>query len=367
MSERADCVVIGAGIVGLAVGRALALSGREVLLLESQNAVGTGISSRNSEVIHAGLYYPAQSLKATFCVAGRQAIYQYCNRRQILYRRLGKIIIATSDAETAQLYKYAAQAAANGVSDIRHLCAEEVKQLEPAVHCTAGLLSPSTGIVDSHGLMLAFQADIEANKGLVVLNTYVTGGELGHSEINLELSDGLFVQARTVINAAGLHAQELSRRLKGLPSHKIPPLFLAKGHYFSLAGPSPFHRLVYPIANTAGLGVHVTLDLAGRVRFGPDVEWVDDIDYSFDENRRKTFVDAIKVYYPSLDEAKLAPAYVGIRPKIVGKDQAPADFLICGPEEHNGSSYIALYGIESPGLTASLELANHVCRILMPS
>lgn len=363
MTEQVDCVVVGAGVVGLAIGRALALAGREVIVLEAESAIGTGTSSRNSEVIHAGIYYPPGSLKAKLCVSGRQALYAYCTQRHVEHRRIGKIIVATTEAQIRELAKYADQAAANGVLDMQYLDVAAVRKLEPAVRCVGGLASPSTGIVDSHALMLAYQADLEANNGTVLLNTAVVGGKFLDHHIELQTSD-VSLHAKTVINAAGLNAQALSRSVRGVPPGSVPDQFLAKGHYFTLSGRSPFNRLVYPIADTAGLGVHVTLDLSGRARFGPDVEWVDTVNYGFDASRHAAFCEAIRSYYPDLNDARLQPAYVGIRPKIVGKGRAAADFCIRGPADHDGVSYVALYGIESPGLTASLALAEHVVQLL---
>jgi L-2-hydroxyglutarate oxidase LhgO len=363
MSERVECVVIGAGVVGLAIARELALDGREVLLLEAQNAIGTGTSSRSSEVVHAGIYYPTGSLKATLCVAGREALYDYCEQRLVEHRRLGKIIVATTDAQVLELRKYAAQAALNGVHDLRYLTSQQVSKFEPAVRCVAGLLCPSTGIVDSHGLMLAYQADLEAHGGSVVLNTPIAGGALHPNSITLRVP-GMTLQARAVVNAAGLSAQAVSRMLNGVASQTIPGQFLAKGHYFTLTGRSPFNRLVYPIADAAGLGIHATLDISGRVRFGPDVQWIDSIDYSFDASRHAAFCEAIRPYYPELNDSRLQPDYAGIRPKIVGKGERAGDFCFRGPRDHDGVSYVALYGIESPGLTASLAIAEHVRRLL---
>lgn len=363
MTEQADCVVIGAGVVGLAIGRKLAMSGRDVLVVEAQGAIGTGTSSRNSEVIHAGIYYQVGSLKAKLCVAGRQMLYEYCRHRHVEHRRIGKIIVAASEEQLGELHRYGAQAAANGVLDLQLLTATEVARLEPAVRCVGALASPSTGIVDSHGLMLAYRADIEANNGSVVLHAPLMGGVLHADHIELRIA-GTSVIARSVVNAAGLSAQSVSRSIQGVPPQCIPELYLAKGHYFSCSGSSPFGRLVYPIANEAGLGIHVTLDLAGRARFGPDVQWVDEIDYSFDGSRRAAFCEAIRSYCPDFDGARLQPAYVGIRPKISGPGRATADFSILGPHEHAGASYVALYGIESPGLTASLALAETVAQLL---
>src|SRR5688572_3262997 len=362
MTEQFDCVVIGGGVVGLAIGRALALAGREVVVVEAAGAIGTGTSSRNSEVIHAGIYYPVGSLKAALCVGGRQALYAYCEQRRVEHRRLGKIIVATCSAQVPELRKYAAQAAANGVDDLLWLTAADVEKLEPAVRCVGALHSPSTGIVDSHALMAAFRADLEANGGAVVLNSPVSGGALHEDRIDLQIFDAT-VRARSVVNAAGLDAQALSRTLQGVPPQSVPSLFLARGHYFTLAGRSPFSRLVYPIADTAGLGIHVTLDLAGRARFGPDVQWIEQVDYHFDATRRAAFSAAIKSYYPELDEQRVQSEYVGIRPKLAGRNQRAADFCVRGPADHGGASYAALYGIESPGLTASLALADHVARL----
>lgn len=365
MAEILDCVVIGSGVVGLAIARALAIEGREVVVVEAEGAIGTGISSRNSEVIHAGIYYPPGSLKAKLCVAGNRALYAYCTRKHVDHRRLGKLIVASREEHIAELQRYHRQAAQNGVR-LEHLTAKEIKKLEPEVHCVAGLSSPSTGIVDSHGLMHAYLADLESHKGSVVLNTPVVAGSLLPQRISL-LAGGIEIRARTVVNAAGLNAQSVSRILDGVDCHTIPQLFLAKGHYFSLSGRSPFRRLVYPIASGAGLGIHVTLDLSGNARFGPDVQWVEAIDYGCDNERRSHFCDAIRLYYPDLDEHRLRPAYAGIRPKLARETGGWADFCIRGPADHSGTSYVALYGIESPGLTASLALADHVVRLIKGS
>jgi L-2-hydroxyglutarate oxidase LhgO len=367
MSEKIDCAVIGAGVIGLAVARALALSGREVIVLESESAIGTGISSRNSEVIHAGIYYPTGSLKAQLCVAGRQLLYQFCASHAVEHRRIGKLIVATSIHDAAMLERYQAQAAANGVTDLRQLTPEEAAQLEPEVRSAAALFSPSTGIVDTHGLMSAYQADVEANGGIVALNSPVTGGRLDRSEIELEIGGAAptNLRAASVINCAGLNAQMISGRMLGVPASAIAPRYLAKGHYFSLSGRSPFRHLVYPVANSAGLGTHVTLDLSGNARFGPDVQWIEQIDYGIDEARRADFASAIKLYYPQLDESRLQPSYTGIRPKISHAGQSAADFCIRGPSAHANCPFVALYGIESPGLTASLAIAEHVATLLV--
>jgi L-2-hydroxyglutarate oxidase LhgO len=361
-----DCVVIGAGVVGLAIGRALGSRGHEVLVLETERAIGTGSSSRNSEVIHAGIYYPTASLKAQLCVTGRGLLYAYCEARNIPHRRLGKLIVATSTDELPVLGQYLRQASANGVDDLTDLSRVQVRTLEPEVECVAGVLSPSTGILDSHALMLAYQADLEAQGGIVSLGSPVTAGALGRGEIELRVGGSSPTSLRTsiLVNAAGLDAQCVSAGLEGLRADAVPGRFLAKGHYYALTGRSPFGRLVYPIGSSANLGTHATLDLQGHTRFGPDVAWIREVDYSFDEDRRASFVAAIRRYYPGLDEARLHPAYTGIRPKIVGPGEAAADFCIRGPADHDGCPYVALYGIESPGLTASLAIAKHVVQLL---
>jgi L-2-hydroxyglutarate oxidase LhgO len=366
MTERIDCAVIGAGVVGLAIARALARAGREVIVLESESAIGTGTSSRNSEVIHSGIYYPTGSMKARFCVYGRDLLYRFCAQNSVEHRRIGKLIVASSEEEIPTLAKYQAQALANGVTDLRRLTLAEASTLEPEVRCTAALLSPSTGIVDSHGLMLAYQADLEAHGGVLSLNSPVAGGRLHEREIALQVGGDmpLAVRAASVVNCAGLNAQSVSGCLAGVPAAAIPARFLAKGHYFSLTGPSPFRHLVYPLANSVGLGTHVTLDLNGAARFGPDVQWIEHIDYGFDEARKGEFAAAIRRYYPQLDDSRLQPAYTGIRPKISQAGRPAGDFCIRGPSDHGDCPYVALYGIESPGLTASLAIAEHVAALL---
>ncbi len=366
MTERVDCIVVGAGVVGLAVAQALARAGREVIVLEREGAIGTGISSRNSEVIHAGIYYPTGSLKAQLCVAGRQLLYRHCEQYGVEHRRIGKLIVATSERERPTLAKYEALARANGVEDLRPLLPEETAELEPNVSCVAALWSPSTGIVDSHGLMLSYQAELEARQGVIACNSPVLRGRVAADAVTLEVGGEVAtsLSAATVVNCAGLGAQRISHSLEGLPAETVPPLYYAKGYYFSLAGKSPFHHLVYPLPNAAGLGTHVTLDLNGQARFGPDVQWISAIDYGFEPSRKAEFAAAIRLYYPELDEARLQPAYTGIRPKLASASQAAADFCIHGPAEHGGCSYVALYGIESPGLTASLAIAARVQALL---
>jgi L-2-hydroxyglutarate oxidase LhgO len=366
VSEQFDTIVIGAGVVGLAVARALAMSGREVIVLEAENRIGSITSSRNSEVIHAGLYYPVGSSKARLCVSGKHALYAYCEARAIPHRRCGKLVVAATDAETVYLEKLLRQAEANGVDDCRLISARELRVLEPALVGSAALLSPSTGIIDSHSLMEAYAVDIESHGGMVVLRTPVTGGFISSDRINLEIggADPATLDARLVVNCAGLHAWQVSNAIVGLDTTRIPPRHLAKGSYFSLEGRAPSQRLIYPVPEPGGLGVHLTLDLAGQARFGPDVEWTNATDYAVDPSRAKSFYAAIRRYWPDLPDNALQPAYSGIRPKVSGPDGAATDFLIHGPAETGAARYVALYGIESPGLTASLAIGDEVVRLL---
>ncbi len=362
MSERIECVVIGAGVVGLAIGRALARAGREVLVLEAAAASGTGASARSSEVIHAGIHYPRGSAKARLCVAGRRLLYDYCAAHGIAHRRCGKLIVATAAAERPQLAAIESSARANGVTDLRWLEAAEVRQWEPALACVAALHSPSTGIVDSHGLMRSLAGEIERFGGAIACRTPLQRGAFDGGGLRLEAGEGvdaLELEAAVVINSAGLDAHAVARRL-GVPEQAIPPLHYAKGTYFSLRGHAPFSRLIYPVPEPGGLGVHLTLDLGGRARFGPDVEWVEHIDYTVDPARAARFQTAIRRYWPGLPEGALQPAYCGIRPKLSGPGQPPADFVIQGPGIHGIAGLINLYGIESPGLTAALAIAEVV-------
>jgi len=360
--EEIGCAVIGAGVIGLAVARALAARGREVLILEAEGAFGTGISARNSEVIHAGIYYPAGSLKARLCVAGRDRLYAYCAERGVAHRRCGKLIVAGDDAQRGQLARIAAGAAANGVGDLRLLSRDEARALEPALQCSAALLSPSTGIIDSHALMLSLLGDAERDGAVLALNSPVRGGIVTSDGIALEIggAEAMQLRAGIVVNCAGLGAQAVARGLVGLAAKTVPPLHYAKGNYYSLAGHAPFSRLIYPVPETAGLGVHLTLDLGGQARFGPDVEWVDRIDYGVDPRRADAFYAEVRRYWPQLPDGALLPAYAGIRPKPHAPGQAACDFLISDPAQHGIPGLVNLYGIESPGLTASLALAEHV-------
>jgi L-2-hydroxyglutarate oxidase LhgO len=363
-----DVAVIGAGVVGLAVARALALAGREVVVLEAAGAVGTETSSRNSEVIHAGLYYPAGSLKARLCVSGRHALYEYCAARGVAHRRLGKLIVATTEAEIPTLESYAAKGAANGVDDLRFVDAAEVQALEPraGLICARALLSPSTGIIDSHGLMRALEGEARDHGAAVALACPVVGGAVERDGIRLRVGGDspMTVRCRTVVNSAGLWAQRVAASLEGLPAASVPPCHYAKGFYFVLRGQAPFQRLVYPLAVAGGLGIHLTLDLGGQARFGPDVLWVDGVDYAFDESRAPSFYRAIRRYWPALPDGALAPGYTGIRPKLGPAGTAAQDFVIQGPDAHGVQGLVNLYGIESPGLTSCLALADAVVETL---
>ncbi|MFZ4512948.1 MAG: NAD(P)/FAD-dependent oxidoreductase [Geothrix sp.] len=360
--ERVDCVVIGAGVVGLALARTLALRGCEVVVLEAEDRIGTGISSRNSEVIHAGIYYPTGSLKARLCVAGNRSLYAFCAARGVAHRRCGKLIVATTAAETDALAGIQAQALANGVTDLQWLEAAEAQVLEPRLHCAAALLSPSTGIIDSHGLMRALRQDAEDHGAAVVLKSPVLGGRATAAglEVSVGGADPMTLVANRVFNAAGLGAQAVARGFEGIAPSCVPPLHLAKGNYYGLSGSAPFSRLVYPVPSHGGLGVHLTLDLGGQARFGPDVEWLERENYDVDPRRADGFYAAIRTYWPDLAEGALQPAYAGIRPKLHGPGEPAPDFLIQREAAHGVPGLVNLFGIESPGLTACLTLAEEV-------
>lgn len=365
MSEQVDCVVVGAGVVGLAVARALALAGREVMVLEAADAIGTGTSSRNSEVIHAGIYYPQGSLKARLCVQGRQLLYAYCAERGVDHQRCGKLIVATNLGQRDQLETIAGKARANGVEDLRWVAADEAMAMEPALHCVAALHSPSTGIVDSHGLMLALQGDLEHAGGMVVCHAEVCEAAVVASGIWLRTADGTEITARTVVNAAGLQAPALAACMSGMPAQHVPRAYYAKGNYFTLSGRAPFSRLIYPVPEAAGLGVHLTLDLGGQAKFGPDVQWVaGPLDLQVDPARADGFYAEIRRYWPALPDGALVPGYAGIRPKISGPGEPAADFVIQGPQTHGVPGLVQLFGIESPGLTSSLAIAAQVADLL---
>jgi L-2-hydroxyglutarate oxidase LhgO len=363
--DRVDCVVVGAGVVGLAIGRALAVAGREVLVLEGERSIGTGTSSRNSEVVHAGIYYTPGSLKARLCVEGRRLLYAYCAERGVAHRKLGKFIVGTQPAHEAKLAGILAHARGNGVENIDWIEPKDAIAAEPALHCLAALHSRETGIVDSHGLMLGLQGDIENAGGLLAFDapleratrdpsgwTVTTGGAAPFT-----------LGCSWLVNAAGLQAQQVAEAIEPLPAQHIPPRVLARGCYFALPGRAPFSRLIYPVPVDGGLGVHLTLDLGGQAKFGPDVEWIDDIDYTVDPRRADRFYAEIREYWPGLPDGALQPAYAGIRPKLSGPGEPARDFVIAGPGEHGVDGLVNLFGIESPGLTASLAIGAMVAEI----
>lgn len=365
--EQVDCIVVGAGVVGLAVARELALAGREVLVLDAAEGIGTGTSSRNSEVIHAGIYYPAGSLQARSCVEGRELLYAYCRERALPHANCGKLIVATDEAEAAKLTGIQARAAANGVA-LHLLTRAEALAMEPALHCTAALHSPSTGIIDSHAFMLSLQGDAEHAGATFVFHTPVLGGRVTNSGIAIETggAEPMQLACRTLINSAGLHAPDLGRAIQGMPAQHVPGSWYAKGNYFSLTGRNPFSRLIYPVPVPGGLGTHLTIDLGGQARFGPDVEWVETLDYEVRPERGTSFYAAIRRYWPALPDGALTPGYAGIRPKTVPPGAPAQDFVISGPREHGIAELVHLFGIESPGLTASLSLARQVQRSIAP-
>lgn len=403
MDDILDCVVVGAGVVGLAVARALALAGREVVVLEAAEGIGTGTSSRNSEVIHAGIYYPKGSLKARLCVQGKQALYAYCAERGVPHRRCGKLIVATEDAQLTALADIHAKAAANGVGDLKHLSRQEAQALEPEIECVGALLSPSTGIIDSHAFMLALQGDAEHAGAVFAFHSRVARARVVDSGFEIEVQtltgdpgsvstsdsagragsssaagasaggaagpaanagSSTTWHARTLINAAGLHAPDVAARIEGLDARHVPRAHYARGHYFTLSGRPRFQRLIYPVPQPGGLGVHLTLDLQGQARFGPDVQWVDDIDYTVDPRRADAFYAEVRRYWPALPDGALQPGYAGIRPKLAGPEAPNLDFRIDGPAQHGAPGLVNLLGIESPGLTASLAIGDLVAEVL---
>ncbi|MDX8483275.1 NAD(P)/FAD-dependent oxidoreductase [Mesorhizobium sp. VK24D] len=369
--EQVDCVIAGAGVIGLAVARSLTERGLDTLILEVADAIGTGTSSRNSEVIHAGIYYPRGSLKARLCVGGGEMLYRYCAERSIPHSRCGKLIVATDETQKPALASIRANAAACGVDDLRLLDAAEAQALEPALHCTAAVLSPSTGIIDGHALMLALLADAENRGAVLSLNTRIESGRVEPGRIVLATTDaasgGRFdIATQRFVNAAGLGAVALAGSLGGFDRGFLPALRYAKGNYFSKAGRAPFSRLVYPVPEPGGLGVHLTLDLGGGARFGPDVEWTDTLDYRVDPARGECFYAAIRRYWPGLADGSLEPAYSGIRPKLSGPGEANSDFVIQDAATHGIEGLVNLFGIESPGLTSSLAIAEHVATVLAP-
>lgn len=362
--ESIDCVVIGAGVVGLAVARAIAMRGVETIVLERNSGAGQETSSRNSGVIHSGIYYPTGSLKARLCVRGRDLLYEYAEKRGVLHRRCGKLIVAQVHQLEA-LRKLAERALANGVTDLEQLNARQVHELEPAVTCAAALLSPSTGIVDVHELLTNLIADLEAAGGALVLHTSVETAAVGREGIVLSVrsvDDESEILAKRVINAAGLSANDFLRAIRGYPQDRLRATYYAKGSYFACRGVRPFNRLVYPMPSEAGLGVHATLDLDGTTRFGPDVEWVDEPEYSVDPSRAEQFYGAIREYWPGLPDGALQPAYAGVRPKLVGPGSPAGDFVIEDDSVHGIRGLVSLLGIESPGLTSSLAIGEEIAK-----
>jgi L-2-hydroxyglutarate oxidase LhgO len=363
--DRVDAVVIGAGIMGLAVARRLAAAGRDVVILEAEDAVGVHASSRNSEVIHAGIYYPPGSLKARACVEGRQRLYDYCAERGVPHERCAKLIVATDPAQRDELEIIRRRAHANGATDVVHVDAAHARAMEPELRCVAALHSPSTGIVDSHALMHALLRDAERAGAMLALKSTLEKGVVRSDGIELHVAGAEPILATQVVNSAGARAPSLARSIEGFPGDIAPPELYAKGNYYALSTRSPFSRLVYPVPEPGGLGVHVTLDLGGRSRFGPDVEWVDGIDYTVDPSRAERFYSAIRLYWPDLPDGALEPGYAGIRAKVTPQNTPAADFIVQGPRAHGVAGLVNLFGIESPGLTASLPLADEVLSQLL--
>ncbi|MEP0069107.1 NAD(P)/FAD-dependent oxidoreductase [Pyruvatibacter sp.] len=359
-----DTVIAGAGVIGLAVARALALAGQEVIVIERETLIGSHTSSRNSEVIHAGIYYPQGSLKARMCVEGKHKLYEYCAARGLNHKRCGKLIVATTPEQVAELEGIKAKAAANGVDDLTFLNRDEALALEPHLKCDGALLSPSTGIIDSHGLMMSYQGEAEEHGGAIAFGTSIERVEVTGSGFTITTGGeaAAVVTAKRFINAAGPFAPGLADRIEGLAADHKPKAFYCKGNYYSLQGRAPFERLIYPVPEAAGLGVHLTLDLGGQARFGPDTEWVDGVEYSVDPARCDGFYDAIRRYWPGLKDASLVPAYAGIRPKLNAQGEPAADFRIDGPDAHGIAGLVNLLGIESPGLTSSLAIADEVAK-----
>lgn len=373
--DSVDVVVVGAGVVGLACARALAQAGHEVLVIERERRFGSGVSARSSEVVHAGLYHPRGSLKARLCVRGRALLLAYCEARGVAHRRCGKLVVATSAAEVPALEALQARARANGVDGLQLLSAHDALAMEPALSCAAAFHSPGSAVVDSHGLMMALLADAESAGALLALNTPFLGAEPdgGGWRLRTGGSEPFTLRCRWIVNAAGLGAQRVAQAVAGFPAAAVPAQFLAKGHYFALAGRPPFSRLIYPLPVDGGLGIHLTLDLGGQARFGPDVEWLPAgtaeaaLDYAVDGHRAAAFEADVRRYWPTLPDGALLPAYTGVRPKISGPGQPAADFVIAGPLQHGVDGTVQLFGIESPGLTACLAIAESVSAMVAGS
>jgi L-2-hydroxyglutarate oxidase LhgO len=360
--DKVDTLIVGAGVVGLAIARSLSHAGREVVVIEANSGIGEETSSRNSEVIHAGIYYPAGSLMARACVAGETALVEYCRAHDVPYSLCGKLIVATDETEAAQLLAIQARAERNGVHDLRLLSRQEANRLEPALACTAALLSPSSGIIDSHAFMLALRGDAEAAGAAFAFHTPFVCAHADGAALVVETGgdEPMVISCRTLINAAGLRAEQVARAVREIAPERVPRIRLAKGNYFVLSGRAPFSRLIYPAPVPGGLGTHLTLDLAGQARFGPDVEWIEAIDYRVDPARASAFYAAVRRYWPDLPDGALRPGYAGIRPKLSGPGEPASDFRIDDARVHGVPGLINLFGLESPGLTASLAIADHV-------
>jgi L-2-hydroxyglutarate oxidase LhgO len=357
-------LVVGAGVVGLAVARAAALAGHEVIVAEATSGIGNGVSSRNSEVIHGGMYYPTGSLRAHHCTRGRRMLYAYCASHGVHHRRCGKLIVATSDAEAEKIAAIQRQGMENGVEGLELIGPNAARDLEPELACVAAVWSPETGVIDSHGLMLALQGDLEDRGGMIAFETTIERIERAPQGWTVHYGGAEPLAVDAVVNSAGLGAQALAHATAGYPATRVPRLVLAKGNYFGYARRPVFSRLIYPAPVDGGLGIHVTLDLAGRMRFGPDVEWIDGEDFSVDQRRADAFYARIRTYWPGLPDGTLVPDYAGIRPKLTGPGEASADFLIDGPAAHGLPGLVHLFGIESPGLTSALSIAEEVVRQL---
>jgi L-2-hydroxyglutarate oxidase LhgO len=370
--EKVDAVVIGAGVIGLAIARELSLNGREVIIVESEKMIGSVTSARNSGVIHAGIYYKQGSSKARYCVRGRELLYLYTGRRNIPFKKCGKLIVATYDSEKEKLKEIQCNAEKNNVNDLRLITADEAQHIEPQLSCVAALHSPSTGIIDVHAYLLALLTDCEMAGGILALQNTVTSGEVTNNGTILEFDDPAQTRiiASIVVNAAGTQSQSIAKKLKGFPKHTIPPQYLAKGNYFSISGPMPFSQLIYPVPVPGGLGAHFTMNMANNSLFGPDVEWLDsddqkNINYTVDESRSKNFYDSVRRYWPNVDNHELMPAYAGIRSKLSKQGEPDSDFLIHTQQHHGVSGLVNLYGIESPGITSSLAIAEDVTEKLL--
>jgi L-2-hydroxyglutarate oxidase LhgO len=366
MNIDVEIIVIGAGVVGLAIARRLALAGKEVLVLEAEDHIGTHTSSRNSEVIHAGIYYPTGSLKAQLCVKGREALYRYCADRAVPAKAIGKVIVAVTEAEISALHALKAKAVANGVTDLTWLDPPAVSHIEPEIICKAALFSPSSGIVDSHALMLSLQGEAESHGAQLVFRTRVESVTCLDSGFDVRTTgaDDMTLRCAILVNAAAFNAPLIAARMDGYPKSQVPRRYFAKGNYLSVSGATPFRHLIYPLPVAGGLGVHVTLDLAGRMRLGPDLHWVDGLDYAADTSITDAFYEAVRLYWPSVMERELHWTYSGIRPKISGPGEDNADFVVDGPADHGVAGLVNLFGIESPGLTSSLALAELVAQKL---